>query len=115
MLRRCCAILPVPALLLASAIASADAPTDRERLLEARRAQLAQKRERQFRDADTDADRGLSREELRASSLPPALLRRFAEIDRDGDDRLSAEELQALDRRAAAAATSPAAPEIPVE
>lgn len=84
-------------------------------MLEARRALLAQKRERQFREADTNGDRGLSREELRASSLPPVLLKRFDEIDRDGDGRLSPEELQVLDRRAAAAATAPAVPEKPVE
>lgn len=102
-------------LLLASAAAWGDAQSEREQLLQARRAQLAQKREQQFRAADSDGDRGLTREELRASTLPPVLLKRFDEIDSDGDGRLSPEELQSLDRRASAAASGSEAPEKPGE
>ena len=68
----------------------------RQQMLERHRQQLAARREQQFRDADRDGDRGLSRDELRASQLPPVLLQRFDEIDRDHDGRLSPEELQAL-------------------
>jgi len=106
MLRRWFRILPVLTLALASAGAGAagdgDAPT-----LDAHRERLAQKREAQFRAADQNGDRGLSREELAGSKLPKVLLRRFEDIDTDGDGKLSPEELQALEQRQIKSATQP--------
>src|SRR3546814_4548746 len=66
--------------------------SDRTALLQARREQLAQKRERQFRVADADHDRGLSRAELSASDMPRVLVRRFDEIDGNQDGELSRSE-----------------------
>ncbi len=109
MRRRLCFILPVLAAALACDPSQAGDPPGadaaRRQALEARREQLARKREAQFRAADRDGDRGLSREELAGSDLPRVLLRRFDEIDRDGDGRLSPEELQALERERLDAAT----------
>jgi hypothetical protein len=113
MSRRPSVILPVLAAVLASAMASAvaaDEPAatpapDAAQMLDARRARLAEKREQQFRTADRDGDRGLSRDELAASSLPKVLLRRFDEIDSNHDGRLEPVELQALEQKQIEAAT----------
>ena len=83
-------IVPLAALLLGAA-----AP-DRESFLAQRREQLRQKWEQQFRAADTNQDRLLSREEGQAAKLPPALLDRFGEIDTNQDQQLSPEELMAV-------------------
>lgn len=108
MRRRCSFILPVLLALLSAEPAPA-APlatsSDRAALLQARREQLEQKREQQFRAADTDHNRGLSRAELSASDLPRVLSRRFDEIDTNRDGELSPEELQALDRKRLAEAS----------
>src|SRR3546814_10859390 len=77
MRRRVSFILPVLLSLLIAGPVRAESDTagksadisDRTALLQARREQLAQKRERQFRVADADHDRGLSRAELSASDL----------------------------------------------
>ncbi|WP_043111859.1 hypothetical protein [Solimonas flava] len=110
MCRRLPFILPVLAAALACGSSQAGEPAPgadapRRQALEARREQLARKREAQFRAADRDGDRGLSREELAGSGLPRVLLQRFDAIDRDGDGRLSPEELQALDRERLDSAT----------
>ncbi|WP_028079570.1 hypothetical protein [Solimonas soli] len=108
MLRRWSRILPVLALALASSATRATAgESATATALDAHRARLAQKREQQFRAADRNGDRALSREELAASDLPRVLLRRFDDIDTDHDGRLSPEELQALEQRQIDAAIRP--------
>ncbi|MFT4046868.1 MAG: hypothetical protein QM661_09260 [Solimonas sp.] len=112
MFRRQTSILPVLVLGFVSITAHAqaadgDPQSPSAQMLDTRRARLAQKREVQFRAADRDADRGLTREELAASDLPKVLLRRFDDIDSNHDGKLSPEELQALERRQIRAATAP--------
>ena len=75
-------------------LAAADA-TD----LEQRRERLAQKREREFRQADTDNSRSLTREEIVAAHLPELLLSHFDDIDTDHSGALTPEELQAAAQR----------------
>ncbi|MEW6166688.1 MAG: hypothetical protein AB1651_03175 [Pseudomonadota bacterium] len=92
-------IVPVCVLaLLAGATAAAQPPLDRS-VVDLRREQLREKRERQFRAADVDRSRSLTREEIEAAGLPSALLRRFDEIDADGDGGLAPEELEEAQRR----------------
>ncbi|MEQ1439934.1 EF-hand domain-containing protein [Fontimonas sp. SYSU GA230001] len=92
-------ILPVLAALPAPPVHAAS-----DAAVEQRRERLRQKREQQFRDADRDQSRSLSRAEIEAAGLPTSLLRHFDEIDTDGDGALSPEELQAMqDRRVRAA------------
>lgn len=83
-------IVPLAALLLGAAA------QDRESLLEQRREMLRQKWEAQFRAADADGDRLLTREEAQKAQLPPALVDHFADIDTDRDQKLSPEELMAV-------------------
>src|SRR3546814_4862807 len=81
MRRRVSFILPVLLSLLIAGPVRAESDTagksadisDRTALLQARREQLAQKRERQFRVADADHDRGLRSEEH--TSEPQSLMR----------------------------------------
>lgn len=97
-------------LLLGSAQAAAPVNrSDRDAIMAERRAALARKREEQFRAADLDQDRRLTRAELQQSDLPAVLSERFDEIDADGDGGLSPEELQALASRRTQAAVSGAA------
>lgn len=99
-------ILP---LWLALGPALADSAANRAELLEARRARLAAKWEAQFRAADADGDRALTREECRAGGLPATIAERFAEIDADADGTLSPAELQAMQSRRVEAQRAPAA------
>jgi Ca2+-binding EF-hand superfamily protein len=57
------------------------------------RERLKEKWELQFRAADADEDRRLSRHEIEAAELPESLARHFDEIDVDGDKGLSPQEL----------------------
>lgn len=98
-------IVPVLGLLLVTMPAFAGDAGTRERQLEARREQLRQKWERQFREADSDGSRTLTREEAEAARLPRSLLERFDEIDTDGDGALSPEELLAARQKRVRAAT----------
>lgn len=100
-------IVPVIAVLLAAPPAIA-ADQERVQQLEQRREKLRQKWERQFREADRDGDRRLSRSEAVAAGLPRAVLDRFDEIDADGDGGLSPEELLAAQEKRVRAAASPA-------
>lgn len=61
--------------------------------LSQRRDRLKHKWEAQFRAADTDGDRLLSRAEIQAGGLPEALSDQFDEIDLDHDKALSPQEL----------------------
>lgn len=93
-------ILPVSVVLLSAAgLAQAQAPT----AVDERREKLRAKRERQFRLADTDQSRSLTRAEIEAGRLPSALLRQFERIDSDGDGALTPEELESAQQRRAAA------------
>ncbi len=86
-------IVPVLVTLLAPSLATAGGDEQRAQQLEQRRERLQQKWEQQFRAADLDGDRRLSREEAVNARLPKALLDRFDAIDLDGDCTLSPEEL----------------------
>ncbi|PWN55579.1 hypothetical protein DEH80_11975 [Abyssibacter profundi] len=57
-------------------------------------------RQAQFRQADVDGSRSLSREEVR-NGLPKIIHTRFDEIDLDQDGQLSPDELRALQARQA--------------
>lgn len=94
-------ILPVLVLTQFPAAALAGDPAMRAHAaaVEQRRERLREKRERQFRDADSDGSRTLTRAEIEAAGMPRVLLQRFDEIDTDGDDALSPEELAALQSR----------------
>ncbi len=107
---RRCVIVPVLCGMLAAAPAMAGDAGARERELQARRAQLQQKWERQFRQADTDDSRGLTVTEIETAGLPASLIRRFADIDHDADGALSPEELMAAQRQRLRTATQPAPP-----
>lgn len=67
--------------------------------MEQRREKLRAKRELQFRAADTDQSRSLTRAEIEAAGLPSALLRQFERIDSDGDGTLTPEELESAQTR----------------
>lgn len=88
-------IVPVLALMLGATTLPAAGERTREQQLEARRQQLHDKWERQFRAADVDGSRDLTPAELEAGGLPRSLLRRFAEIDTNGDGALDPDELLA--------------------
>lgn len=84
--------------------AAATASDDRARVLDERRERLRAHREQQFRAADVDGSRSLTREEIEAAKLSNSLLRRFDEIDANGDGVLSPEELDTAHARRVAAA-----------
>ena len=85
-------------LLAANACVAAD-----EQALSGHRERLKQKWEAQFRAADANQDRLLTREEIAAAKLPDSLVSRFDEIDANHDGGLSPEELWAVyDKRLAA-------------
>jgi hypothetical protein len=91
--------LIVPLALGASGAALAgplDGPEQRAAMLAQRRERLKQKWEAEFRAADTDADRALTRDEMQAGKLPSALLEHFDDIDRDHDGHVTPEELWAV-------------------
>lgn len=93
-------ILPVLAALLAPPDVHAFDPTMQSKAAVAqRRERLREKREQQFRAADLDQSRSLTRTEIETAKLPAALLRRFAEIDTNGDGALTPEELEAVQNR----------------
>lgn len=92
--------MPVSVLLLSAVgIAAAQEPS----AVEQRREKLRAKRELQFRTADTDLSRSLTRAEIEAAGLPPALLRQFDTIDVDADGALTPEELESAQTRRAEA------------
>ena len=99
-------ILRLAALVLAStaSVAADDA------VLRQHRERLKEKWEAQFRAADLDANRRLTREEIETSHLPDSLLSRFDEIDTDHDKSLSPEELWSMYEKRLEAQRRPSAP-----
>lgn len=99
-------LLGIVPFVLAPALAS-----ERDALLAARREQLKQKWEQQFRAADADQDRSLSLAEARSGGLPPALTEHFAKIDANSDGGLTPEELlDAYEKRLKAQAPARSGP-----
>lgn len=72
--------------------------------MEQRREKLRAKRELQFRTADIDQSRSLTRAEIEGAGLPSTLLRQFERIDSDGDGALTPEELESAQARRVEAA-----------
>jgi len=67
-------------------------PDEIKQAHEARRAQMKEMFDQRFKDADTNGDGQLSREEVQAKM--PRLAARFDELDTDKNGQLSREELQ---------------------
>ena len=81
---------------MATLCAQAAPPADpRLAIIQQHREKLRKKWEEQFRAADTDNSRSLSREEAESGGLPASIRDHFEDIDTDHDGQLTPEELMA--------------------